>query len=158
MKSNHFSSDGRPVMVDVSAKSVTARRAVAQGCVLMSPSALEAALAGSAKGNVLAVAQLAGIMGAKRTADLIPLCHPLPLDGVNVRIDVLKDRSGLAVEADASTFGRTGVEMEAITAVMVTCLTVYDMLKALDRGIVISDVRLIEKTGGASGHWRSEAP
>jgi cyclic pyranopterin phosphate synthase len=124
----------------------------------MSPSALEAALAGSAKGNVLAVAQLAGIMGAKRTADLIPLCHPLPLDGVNVRIDVLKDRRGLAVEADASTFGRTGVEMEAITAVMVTCLTVYDMLKALDRSIVISDVRLIEKTGGASGHWRSEAP
>lgn len=159
LRSNHFGPDGRPVMVDVSAKPATSRHAVAEGRVLMSDTALDSLLNGdTAKGDVRAIAELAGIMGAKRTADLIPLCHPLPLDSVKVRIEPLEDRSGVRVQAYATTMARTGVEMEAMTAVSVACLTVYDMLKSLDRAMTISDVRLLEKSGGASGDYRRDTP
>lgn len=159
LRSNHFGPDGRPVMVDVSAKPATARHALAEGRVLMSQAALESLMNGdTAKGDVRAIAELAGIMGAKRTADLIPLCHPLPLDSVNVRIEPLEDRSGVRVRAHATITARTGVEMEAMTAASVACLTVYDMLKSLDRAMTISDIRLLEKSGGASGDYRRETP
>ncbi len=159
LRSNHFGPDGRPVMVDVSAKPTTVRRAVAEGQVRMSDAALDSLLNGAtAKGDVRAIAELAGIMGAKRTADLIPLCHSLPLESVDVRIEPLADGSGVQVRAQAVTSARTGVEMEAMTAVSVACLTVYDMLKSIDRSMTISDIRLLEKSGGASGDYRREGP
>lgn len=159
-QSTHFGSDGRPIMVDVSAKPATVRHAVAEGRVLMSAEAFESVLGGAAaKGDVRAVAELAGIMGAKRTADLIPLCHPLPLDSVSVRIEPLDGgMTGLRVSARATTTARTGVEMEVLTAVSVACLTLYDMLKSIDRTITIADIRLLEKSGGASGHYPPGSP
>ena len=159
LRSNHFGPDGRPIMVDVSAKPATVRHAVAEGRVLMSAEAFESVLSGTtAKGDVRAIAELAGIMGAKRTADLIPLCHPLPLDNVSVRIEPLDGvTTGLLVWARAMTTGRTGVEMEALTAVSVACLTLYDMLKSIDRAITIADIRLLEKSGGASGAYQRES-
>jgi cyclic pyranopterin phosphate synthase len=159
LRSNHFGPDGRPVMVDVSPKPRTVRRAVAVGHVLMSAAAMDSLLNGdTAKGDVRAIAELAGIMGAKRTADLIPLCHSLALDSLYVRIEPLADRSGLHVRAEAVTTARTGVEMEALTAVSVACLTVYDMLKSIDRSMTISAIHLLEKSGGASGDYRRETP
>jgi cyclic pyranopterin phosphate synthase len=149
----HFDDDGRPRMVDVSGKAATARQALAAGLVRMSQETRDLALAGSAKGDVRAVAQLAGIMAAKRTSDLIPLCHPLALTGVEVVVEPAPE--GLAVTARVKTDGQTGVEMEALTAVSVACLTIYDMLKAADKGMVIDRVRLLEKTGGKSGDWRA---
>ena len=151
----HFAGDGRPHMVDVSAKPVGERVAVARGFVAI-PAALLARVAARdiAKGDVIAVAELAGIMAAKRTADLIPLCHPLALDAVAVRI-VAAER-GLAVEAEARATGRTGVEMEAMTAVAVACLTLYDMLKSSAREINIENIELVEKRGGKSGMWRRD--
>ena len=140
-------------MVDVSAKSATAREAVAEGLVRMSPATRDLALSGSGrKGDVRATAEIAGVMAAKRTADLIPLCHPLALSTVEVAVE--PDDEGLRVTARVKTTGPTGVEMEALTAVAVACLTVYDMLKAAERGMVIERVRLLEKSGGASGDWR----
>jgi len=148
----HLDAEGRARMVDVSAKAPTARLAVAAGLVRMSAATRELALSGgAAKGDVRAVAELAGVMAAKRTADLIPLCHPLAL--TKVEVSVAPDAAGLAVTARVGTTGPTGVEMEALTAVSVACLTIYDMLKAAERGMVIDGVRLIEKTGGASGAW-----
>lgn len=149
----HFGSEGRARMVNVAGKDRTARRAVASGRLRLSPQAFEQA-AGRAmkKGDPIAIAELAGIMGAKRTADLIPLCHPLPLDGVEVRIEPAD--GALRVVATAWTDGRTGVEMEALTAVATACLTLYDMLKSVDRTMVIEDIRLEEKRGGASGHFQ----
>jgi len=140
-------------MVDVGGKAVTTREAVAAGLVRMSAATLEAALAGGSKGDVRAVAQVAGIMAAKRTSELIPLCHPLALTKVEVAVEPAPE--GLAVIARAKTEGQTGVEMEALTAVSVACLTIYDMLKAVDKGMVIEAVRLLEKTGGKSGDWRA---
>lgn len=159
LRSNHFGPDGRPIMVDVSAKAETPRHAVAEGRILMSADALDSVLSGTAaKGDVRAIAELAGIMGAKRTADLIPLCHPLPLHNVSVRIEPLDGEiTGLRVWARAMTTGRTGVEMEAMTAVSVACLTLYDMLKSIDRSITIADIRLLEKSGGASGAYRRDS-
>lgn len=153
-KLTHFDDEGRAVMVDVGDKTVTARRAVAAGQVTMQRETLAIVMDKTVKkGDVITVAELAGIMGAKRTADLIPLCHPLPLSKVIVQISVAADLPGLKVVAETKTTGQTGVEMEALMAVSVTCLTIYDMLKAVDRAMVIGDVKLLEKSGGKSGLW-----
>ena len=150
----HVADDGSARMVDVSAKSDTARMARATGAIAMSAGTLKAIVANTvAKGDVLAVARLAGIMAAKRTADLIPLCHPIALTDVAVTLRADADLPGVRVEAIARTTGKTGVEMEALTAVTVALLTVYDMAKALDRGMTLMDVTLAEKTGGASGDY-----
>jgi cyclic pyranopterin phosphate synthase len=148
----HLDEAGNARMVEVGDKAVTRRSATAEGYVRMGPSA-RAHLSAAPKGSPLLVAQLAGIQGAKRTADLIPLCHPLPLDGVDVRLE--PDAQGVRIEATARCTGRTGVEMEALTAVSVAALTVHDMLKAVDRGLRIEGIRMLEKTGGRSGTWRA---
>ena len=149
----HFDGEGKPRMVDVSAKPATAREAVARGRVRLAPATLALVTAGRVgKGDVIGIAELAGIIGAKRTAELIPLCHPLALSSVTVRVSVAEP--GLVVEATARTTGPTGVEMEALTAVSVACLTIYDMLKAVERGIVIEAIELVAKSGGKSGEWR----
>jgi cyclic pyranopterin phosphate synthase len=152
----HFDEGGRPRMVDVSAKPATLREASARGRVRMQQATFEQLLAGTAKGDVVGVATLAGIMAAKRTGDLIPLCHPLGLDAVEVRIVPEADLPGLAITATTRTRGATGVEMEAMTAVSVACLTIYDMLKAIDRGMTIEAIELVAKGGGKSGEWRRE--
>ncbi len=151
----HFNEHGDARMVDVGAKGETERVAVAAGAIHMGAATLERIRGGGhAKGDVLAVARLAGIMGAKRTAELVPLCHPLPLTAVEVELAPDVAASAVNCTARAETRGRTGVEMEALTAVQVALLTVYDMCKAVDRGMTIDNVRLLEKSGGRSGHWR----
>jgi cyclic pyranopterin phosphate synthase len=152
----HFDDDGRPRMVDVSAKPVTQREAIARGRVRMKQETLDQVRSGTAKGDVIAIAELAGIMAAKRTGELIPLCHPLGLDAVEVKIAADAALPGLAVTAMARTRGPTGVEMEAMTAVSVACLTIYDMLKAIDRAMTIEGVELVAKSGGKSGSWRRD--
>ena len=148
----HIDETGRASMVDVSAKAVTTREAVAEGFVRMSAETLALALSGDAKkGDVRATAEIAGIMAAKKTSDLIPLCHPLALSKVEVRVE--PGDGGLSVTARVRTTGQTGVEMEALTAVSVACLTVYDMLKAADKAMTIEAVRLMKKSGGKSGDW-----
>ena len=150
---SHVDEQGRVAMVDTSAKAQTARRAVASARVLMSPATIEAVRAHrTPKGDPLETARIAGILAAKRTAELIPLCHPLPLTHADVRAELRDD--GVYLEAEASTNAQTGVEMEALTAAAVAALTVYDMCKAVEKGIQITDVRLEEKTGGKSGTWK----
>jgi len=150
----HLDATGAARMVDVSDKEATVRLAVAEGRVRMAESTLALIRSGAAaKGDVVATARIAGIMAAKRTHELIPLCHPLPLQSVKVDIVPDDDLPGLLVTASAKVTGRTGVEMEALTAVTVACLTIYDMAKAVDRGMVIEAVRLLEKSGGRSGEW-----
>lgn len=150
----HIDEAGAARMVDVSAKDATLREAVAEGFIRMSPPTLAAIADGLVKkGDVLAVARIAGIMAAKRTADLIPLCHPLPLSGVTV--DLAPTDGGIRAEARVRTTHQTGVEMEALTAVNVALLTIYDMAKSLDRAMVIEGVRLLAKSGGRSGDWRA---
>lgn len=152
MRLSHVDADGNARMVEVSEKAVTAREAVASGAIVCSAATLALVRERrAAKGDVLGVAQIAGIQAAKRTGELIPLCHPLPISGVDVRFELLEDR--IRCEARVATVDRTGVEMEAMTAVSVALLTVYDMLKAVERGMVITDVRLERKTGGRSGTW-----
>jgi len=152
---SHVDEEGRVRMVDTGAKASTARRARASARVLMSAETVEAVRAHrTPKGDPLETARIAGIMAAKRTADLIPLCHPLPLTHVEVRA-TLED-AGVLIEAEAATSAQTGVEMEALTAASVAALTVYDMCKALEKGITVTDLRLEEKTGGKSGHWKRE--
>ena len=149
----HLDGEGRVAMVDTTAKAQTARRAVASARVLMSAETVAALRAGrTPKGDPLEAARIAGIMAAKRTADLIPLCHPLPLTHADVRAELRDD--GVYLEAEAATTAQTGVEMEALTAAAVAALTVYDMCKAVEKGMTIADVRLEEKTGGKSGTWR----
>lgn len=151
----HLDEGGSARMVDVSAKAVTAREAVATGHIAMNEEAAAAISQGLVKkGDVLAVARVAGIMAAKRTADLIPLCHPIPLSSVAISFDL--ETAGVTVTATARTAGQTGVEMEALTAASVALLTIYDMAKALDKGMVIGHVRLLSKTGGKSGDWHAE--
>jgi cyclic pyranopterin phosphate synthase len=151
----HIDETGRARMVDVSGKPATVREALAAGFVRMSAETLELALSGEGKkGDVRAVAEIAGVMAAKRTSDLIPMCHPLALSKVEVRVEPAQ--GGLAVTARVKTTGPTGVEMEALTAVSVACLTLYDMLKAAEKGMVIEAVRLLEKSGGKSGDWTAE--
>ena len=153
----HLSAAGEAHMVDVGGKADTERAAIAEGCVLMRTETLALILSGNAKkGDALGAARIAGIMAAKRTADLIPLCHPIPLTSVSVDISADEALPGLRLRAEAKTRGQTGVEMEALTAVSVACLTIYDMAKAVDRGMRIEGVRLIEKRGGKSGLWRAE--
>jgi cyclic pyranopterin monophosphate synthase len=153
----HFNARGEAQMVDVGAKDETHRVAVASGRIRLAAATLDRILAGGhAKGDVIGVARLAGIMGAKRTADLIPLCHPLALTRVEVDFTPEPDVPALACRAMVETRGRTGVEMEALTAVQVALLTVYDMCKAVDRGMTITDVGLEEKRGGRSGDWRRD--
>jgi len=151
----HLDESGAARMVDVSSKAVTAREAVAEGRVVMTEATRAAIMAGNVpKGDVLAAARIAGIMAAKKTAELIPLCHPVALTAVEVALEPVEN--GLKITARASTCERTGVEMEALTAVQAAALTVYDMAKALERGMRITDVRLISKSGGRSGDWRAE--
>ena len=155
---SHIGPDGRARMVDIGSKAETERTAIAAGLVRMAPNTLQRALnRDTKKGDPIAIAELAGIMGAKRTSDLIPLCHPLPLTSVTVSIERDGDAEALRVIATAKTTGRTGVEMEALTAVSVACLTLYDMLKAVDKAMVIDGIELIEKTGGKSGDYRKPA-
>jgi cyclic pyranopterin phosphate synthase len=153
----HFDDQGRAVMVGVEAKAETHRVAIAGGRIRMQADTFNMILAGNAKkGDVLGVARLAGIMAAKRTPDLIPLCHPIAL--TKVSLDFIPDEAGHAIDctARAETVGRTGVEMEALTAAAAALLTIYDMCKAVDRGMVIESVRLLEKIGGKSGHWKAQ--
>ncbi len=150
----HFDDQGQAHMVDVSAKAATLRVAVAEGRICMLPATLAMIAQGQAgKGDVLGVARIAAIQGAKRTADLIPLCHPLPLSKVAVEFRLDEANPAVVCQVTAQTVGPTGVEMEALTAVQVGLLTIYDMCKAADRGMTITDVRLLEKSGGRSGHW-----
>ena len=150
----HLDESGLPRMVDVSDKAVTRRVAVAEGVIRMQAATLQAIVAEEVpKGNVLTIAQIAGITGAKRTADLIPLCHPLPITAVQMTLEPDVALPGIRVEAEVRVDGRTGVEMEALTAVSVALLTIYDMCKALDRGMEIGGVRLLRKEGGRSGSW-----
>jgi len=153
----HFDRDGNAVMVDVSDKAETERTATAAGAVYMQPETVQLILDGGVKkGDVLSVARLAGIMGAKKTPDLIPLCHPLALSSVKVDLSVDASRNAVDITATCKLKGRTGVEMEALTAVSIAALTVYDMCKAVDRGMRIADIRLTRKAGGKSGTY--EAP
>ena len=150
----HFDAHGQAHMVDVAAKAATHRVAVAQGRITMQPSTLQVIAQGSArKGDVLGVARIAGIMAAKKTSELIPLCHPLALTRVAVEFQIDEASSAMSCQATVETVGPTGVEMEALTAVQVALLTIYDMCKAVDRGMVMTDVKVLEKHGGKSGSW-----
>jgi cyclic pyranopterin phosphate synthase len=154
----HFDAEGKAVMVDVSGKPETERSATAQGRITMQPETLARIRDGAVeKGDVLSVARLAGIMGAKRTPDLIPLCHPLALSSVRVELTLDEADNAVVIAATCKLTGRTGVEMEALTAVSIAALTVYDMCKAVDRGMVIGDIRLTHKSGGKSGTWEPAA-
>ncbi len=152
----HFDAEGKAVMVDVTEKSATERRATAKGEVIMQPETLALIQQGGfKKGDVLSVARLAGIMGAKRTPDLIPLCHPLALTSVKVELELEPARNAVTITATCKLTGKTGVEMEALTAVSVAALTVYDMCKAVDKGMRIEQIRLVHKTGGKSGTYEA---
>ena len=154
----HFNGQGRAKMVDVGEKPITVRSAVAAGRVLMNRETLRLIQSGGMrKGDVLTVAQVAGIMGAKRTADLIPMCHPIPFDGVNLELRLDEERCAVEIRATVSCGGRTGVEMEALTAVSTAALTVYDMCKAVQKDMVITDIRLLQKSGGIHGDYEREA-
>ena len=156
MSLTHFDSQGQAHMVDVGAKAETARVARAAGRIRMEPETLALIQAGTAKkGDVLGVARIAAIQASKRTSELIPLCHPIALTRVGVEFAIEPETNSVACEVTAETFGRTGVEMEALTAASVALLTIYDMCKAVDRGMRIENVRLLEKAGGKSGHWRA---
>jgi len=155
----HFDEAGAAHMVDVGAKEATHRTAVAEGLIRMEPATLALVRSGGhKKGDVLGIARIAGIMGAKRTADLVPLCHPLALTRVVVDLEPLAEKPAVYCRATVETRGPTGVEMEALCAVQVSLLTIYDMCKAVDRGMCIESVRLLEKAGGRTGHWRRETP
>lgn len=158
-KLSHFNPRGAAHMVDVGGKSISHRRARAEGRILMHPTTLALILQGShAKGDVLGIARVAGIMAAKKTADLIPLCHPLALTHLDINLEAAPDASAVLCTASVETHGITGVEMEALIAVQVTLATIYDMCKKVDRGMTLTGIQLLEKTGGESGHWlRSDA-
>jgi len=152
----HFDAQGQAHMVDVAGKDVTHRVARAAGSIRMHPATFELVASGQAKkGDVIGIARIAAIQGAKRTAELVPLCHPLPITRVAVDFELDRDASAVHITAQVETLGRTGVEMEALTAVQVGLLTVYDMLKAADRGMVMTDIRVLEKRGGKSGTWKA---
>lgn len=154
----HFNAQGDAHMVDVGDKPVTQRRARAEGSIVMSAQTLAMVLLGQhKKGDVLGISRVAGIMAAKRTSDLVPLCHPLALTSVEVDFECLRDENRIHCVAVVATRGQTGVEMEALTAVQIALLTIYDMCKAIDRGMTMTDIRLLEKSGGRSGEWQREA-
>ncbi|HLY55960.1 MAG TPA: cyclic pyranopterin monophosphate synthase MoaC [Stellaceae bacterium] len=153
---SHFDAQGRAVMVDLTDKAETDRVAVARGTVTMRPETLALIRSGGVKkGDVLSVARIAGIMGAKRTPDLVPLCHPVPLGSVEIDITLADAPPAVEIEAKCRLTGRTGVEMEALTAVAVAALTIYDMCKSVDRSMIIGEVRLVRKSGGRSGEWNA---
>ncbi|HQU88585.1 MAG TPA: cyclic pyranopterin monophosphate synthase MoaC [Denitromonas sp.] len=155
----HFDADGQAHMVDVGAKHETRRVAVAEGRIGMAPETFAMVQSGNAKkGDVIGIARIAAIQGAKRTSELIPLCHPIPLTRVTVDFALDASAHAITCTATAETVGRTGVEMEALTAVQVGLLTIYDMCKAVDRGMTMDGIHLLEKQGGKSGHWRADAP
>ncbi len=157
-KLTHFDKEGRVNMVDVSSKAVTHRIAIAGGHVRMHRDTLALVKSGKAKkGDVLTIAEIAGIMATKKTSDLIPLCHPLPISGAKVKISLDDNLPGLIVRANVKTTGQTGIEMEALTAVSIACLTIYDMLKAVDKAMCIGKIELLEKSGGKSGHYIKSA-
>lgn len=157
-KLTHFNAEGHAHMVDVGAKDVTAREAVAEGRITMQPETLKKIMEGGhKKGDVLGIARVAGIMGAKKTPDLIPLCHPIAITKVEVDLVPEPERDAVHCTATVRCAGQTGVEMEALTAVHVTLLTIYDMCKAVDRGMVMSDIGLLAKSGGKSGTWKRSA-
>lgn len=150
----HLNRQGRARMVDVSEKDITARRAVAAGRVYMKPETLELVeKGGMKKGDVLAVAQVAGIMGAKKTSDVIPMCHPLNIEGIDINFEINRDLAAVDIRAEVTVSAKTGVEMEALTAVAVAALAIYDMCKAVDKEMIIGDIRLVEKSGGRSGKF-----
>lgn len=152
----HFDANGRPRMVDVANKATTSRHAIATSAITMLPATFALAMSGNGpKGDVRVVAEIAGVMAAKRTPDLIPLCHPLALTSVKVQIEPDESAPGFTITAKVSCAGQTGVEMEALTAASIAALTLYDMLKAVDRGMVIGQTRLLEKSGGKSGLWQA---
>ncbi len=152
----HFDQDGQAHMVDVADKNKTRRSARASGCIRMNSATLALITTGSAgKGDVLGVARIAAIQASKRTAELIPLCHPLSLTSITVEFNLDQEQCAVECVVTAETLGRTGVEMEALTAVSIALLTIYDMCKAVDRGMTIADIRLLEKQGGRSGHWQA---
>jgi len=154
-KLTHFNEKGAVHMVDVGDKDITHRIAVAGGSINMESETLALIKEGGhKKGDVLGIARTAGIMGAKKTSELVPLCHPLSLTHVNIELTIDEDKKSVRCECRAETDGKTGVEMEALTAVQVTLLTIYDMCKAIDRGMIISDIKLLEKSGGKSGEWK----
>ncbi|MEE4376925.1 MAG: cyclic pyranopterin monophosphate synthase MoaC [Candidatus Competibacteraceae bacterium] len=154
----HFNASGEAHMVDVGDKDITQRIAIAEGYISMQTYTLQRIIAGDhKKGDVLGIARIAGIMGAKKTAELIPLCHPLALTRVEVELDPHSRDNAVLCQATVETRGQTGVEMEALTAVQIALLTIYDMCKAVDRGMTLDGVRLLEKSGGRSGHWRRES-
>jgi len=156
-KFTHFDAQGQAHMVDVGDKPATRRRAVAEGCIEMQAATLEQILEGGhRKGDVLGVARIAGIMASKRTADLIPLCHPIPITRVTVDFEPEPEAGRIHCRAMVETTAPTGVEMEALTAVQIALLTIYDMCKSMDRGMTLRHIRLVEKSGGRSGHWRRE--
>jgi cyclic pyranopterin monophosphate synthase len=153
----HFNSEGEAHMVDIGDKQITSRRAVVKGHIEMQSSTLKLIVDGNhKKGDVLGIARVAGIMATKKTAELIPLCHPLSLTHVSVDFEIDENLPGIHCTVSTETRGQTGVEMEALTGVQIALLTIYDMCKAVDRGMVIGDIQLLEKTGGKSGHWKSE--
>ena len=152
---NHFNQRGEAHMVDVGDKEVTKRRAIAEGIIQMQPETLQRIIHGEhKKGDVLSVARIAGVMAAKKTADLIPLCHPLALSHVDIQLDVDEPGNTVKCAVTVETSGQTGVEMEALTAVQITLLTIYDMCKAMDRGMTMSGITLVSKSGGKSGDWK----
>lgn len=154
----HFDESGQARMVDVGPKPITDRRAVARGRICMQEETLQLVVGGSVKkGDVLGVARLSGIMAAKRTSELIPLCHPLKLTSITIDFTPDNDTSEIVIQAEVNATDRTGVEMEALAAVSIAALTIYDMCKSHDRGMVIKDIRLLEKSGGRSGHYRDES-
>ncbi|KYO68001.1 cyclic pyranopterin monophosphate synthase MoaC [Thermovenabulum gondwanense] len=157
MEFTHFNEQGRAKMVDIGEKDVSFREALACGYVYMKRETLNMIVEGRIKkGDVLAVAQVAGIMGAKETSRLIPMCHNIPLTGVDINFQIMEKESAIRVEARVKCIGRTGAEMEALTAVSIACLTIYDMCKDVDKGMVIKNIQLLEKTGGKSGNFKRE--
>jgi len=157
MESTHFDEEGRARMVDLSGKTITRREAIARGSVVMKKETLRLIKdRGISKGDVLGVARIAGIMGAKRTSELIPMCHPLSLDAIDIYFYIDEERNKIDIEAKVKIEARTGVEMEAMTAVALSALTIYDMCKAVDKGMVISDICLMEKRGGKSGEYKRQ--
>ena len=153
----HFNTAGDAHMVDISAKADTDRTAITEGFIEMNPSTLQRVIEGdNKKGDVLGIARIAGIMASKKTADLVPLCHPLPITHVDIKLNANTENNRIVCQTTVTTSGKTGVEMEALNATQVALLTIYDMCKAIDRGMTIQGVRLLEKKGGKSGHWKRE--
>ncbi|MGZ8094681.1 MAG: cyclic pyranopterin monophosphate synthase MoaC [Methylosarcina sp.] len=151
----HFNQSGEAIMIDVGEKAMTERAAITEGYIEMKPATLQLILAGShKKGDVLAVARIAGIMACKKTSDLIPLCHPLPITHVEINLTAEPEKNRIRCQSTVKTIAQTGVEMEALNATQIALLTIYDMCKGVDRGMVIQSVRLLEKEGGKSGHWK----